>query len=181
MGDEHPPGWDDPELAALGRRFRDELRAEAEAYEQLAARDLLRGRDLGDVALELLHRGDVVAVAVGRRTFAGTVTYAAGNLLCLRTPSADLDVSLSAPVGLQVLERVRSGGRPRGRGPASFKARLAEHEQTQATLELGCPGLEVELRGRVAAVADDHLVLDAEGRRWYLGLVAVAYALRGRD
>jgi hypothetical protein len=174
------PGWDDPELAAMGQRFRDELRAEAEAYEALAARGHLRGRDLADVALELLHRGDVIAVAVGRRTFSGEVTYAAGDLLCLRTRGADVDLSLSAPVGLEIVERVRSGGRPRGRGPGWFKARHAEHEQAGTTLEVGCPALGVDLRGRLAAVAGDHVVVDAGGRRWYLGLVAVAYVLLER-
>jgi hypothetical protein len=172
---ERLPGWDDPELAAMGQRFRDELRAEAEAYEQLAATDLLRGRALADVALELLHRGDVVAAAVGSRTFTGEVTYAAGDLLCVRTVSIDVDLALSGPLALHVVESAPSGGRPRGRGPSSFRARLAEHEQAGTTLEVGCPALGVELRGRLAAVAEDHVVVDADGRRWYLGLVAVAY------
>ena len=180
---EQLPGWDDPELLALGQHFRDELRAEAEAYEELAARDHLRGRDLAGVALELLHRGDVGAAAVGARTVTGAVTYAAGDLLCLRTPSAELDLALHGPVALHVVEQVRSGGRPRGPGPGSFKARLAEHEHAGSELEVGCPALGVDLRGRIAAVAPDHLVLDADGRRWYLGLVAVAYTLvdRARD
>jgi hypothetical protein len=174
------PGADDPELAALGQRFRAELRAEAEAYEQLAARALLRGRDLTDVALELLHRGDVVAAAVGKRTFSGEVTYAAGDLLCLQTPTAEVDVWLGGPVALHVVEPVPGGGRPRGRGPSSFKARLAEHEQAGTVLEVGCPGLGVDLRGRLAAVAGDHAVVDADGRRWYLGLVAIGYVQHDR-
>jgi hypothetical protein len=178
MGDDL---FGDPELAALGQRFRDELRAEAAEYEELAAKDILRSRGLGDVALELLHRGDVVGVALGGRAFTGTVTYAAGDLLCLRTPSLDVDLSLRAPLALQVVERVRAGGQARGRGPGSFLGRLRELEMALTPVELWCPALDLELRGPIVAVADDHVVIEgSEGQRWFVAREAVACVLTSR-
>lgn len=170
------PGGDDPDLVRLGQSFRDELRADAEAYEALAAKDLLRRRHLADVALELVHRGDRVRVTVGGTGFTGTMIYAAGDLASLRTPSGDVDLSLGGPLAIHVLEQVRSGGLPRGRGAASFVARLHEHEAAGVHLELGCPGVG-DLRGRLEAVAGDHLVLtDEAGRRCYIATGAVAFA-----
>lgn len=173
--------FEDPELEALDRRFRDELRAEAEEYERLAAKDLLRSRDLSAVALELLHRGDVVGLVVGDRPFLGTVTYAARGLLCLRTATQEVDVSLTGPLAIQVVERVRDGGQGRARGAGSFVARLREHEMTRGTVELWCPGLAVELRGVVAAVAVDHVVFDTSGgQRWFVARSAIAAVVRQR-
>lgn len=174
------PPWEDPELAALGQRFRDELRAEAEEYERLAARDLLRHRSLGDVAVEFVHRGDVVAVSAGARTFTGTVVYAAGDLACLRCAAGDVDVRLGPPLALRVVERVRSGGRPRGRGPRGFRARLLEHEAAGATVEFGCPTLPADVRGRLEAVAPDHVVVADASSTCYLALSAIAWVLLAR-
>jgi hypothetical protein len=175
------PRWsDDPDLARLGQEFRDELRAEAEEYEQLAAKDHLRSRRLGDVALELVHRGDRVAVTIGEQTFTGVLVYAAGDLACLRTPVGAVDRNLAAPLAIRVAERVRSGGLSRGRGPASFTARLYEHEAALAPVELGCPLLPTDLRGQIEAVGADHVVLgDAEGQTWFLATSAIAYVRTG--
>jgi hypothetical protein len=171
------PGGGDPDLARLGQAFRDELRAEAEAYEELAAKDLLRRRSLTDVALELVHRGDRVAVTVGETALAGVVVYAAGDLACLRTSAGDVDLRLTAGPLIRVIERVRSGGQPNGRGPASFVARLHEHEAAGSEMVLGGPGVRGEVRGRLAAVAGDHVVVDEDGGgRAYVGLPAIAWA-----
>jgi hypothetical protein len=83
---------DDPDFQRLAAEMTAELRAEAEEYERLAALDALRSRKLGEVALELLHRGDVVAVELAHRSFVGTALYAAGDLLCLRTHTEDVDI-----------------------------------------------------------------------------------------
>lgn len=171
--------WDawgrDPDLARAGQAFRHELRAEAEEVERLAAKDRLRQRTLGDVAAELVQRGDRVAVAVGGRTFRGTVVHAAADLACLRCPGAQVDVHLVGPTALQVTERVRSGGQPRRTGAASFKARLCEHEAALAPVVLCCPALGLEVHGQVEAVAADHvLARDADDAEWFLALAAVA-------
>ncbi|CAN5199306.1 hypothetical protein BH20ACT8_BH20ACT8_00970 [soil metagenome] len=169
------------ELAALDRRFADELRAEQAAYEELAATDRLRRRDLGDVALELVHRGDKVAVTIGAATYAGVLVHAAGDLACLRTAVADVDLNLSAGPLLRVVETVRSGGSPSRRGARSFKARLREHEALSSSVELGGAALPDGLRARVAAVATDHvLALDPAGATWIVPLVGLAYVAASR-
>ncbi|MGH8901600.1 MAG: hypothetical protein ACRDYA_07925 [Egibacteraceae bacterium] len=168
---------DDPDLRRLAAEMTAELRAEAEEYERLAALDALRSRELPEVALELLHRGDIVAVELGHRSFVGTALYTAGDLLCLRTQTEDIDVWMGAPIGLRIVERVRSGGLSRGVGSPSFKARLCEHEASGDEVAVGCRLSEGgELIGRVHAVAVDHLVVEARsGQRWYLSLRAVDY------
>lgn len=153
-----------------------EWRAETEAFEELAARQVLRNRRLSDAALELLHRGDVVAVGGAGRRFTGTVVHAAGDLLCLRTAAGDVDLRAPATAAWSVLERRPGGGTGRAGGPASFKARLFEHEAVGAVLEFGVQALDESVVGRLAAVAVDHVVVDDHDRqRWYLPLAALVW------
>ena len=172
----------DPDFERLGWHLRAELRAEAEEYERLAAVDALRGRRLGDVALELLHRGDVVAVDLAGRSFTGAVVYTAGDLLCVRGAGSVVDVNLEAPLSLRVVERVRRGGAGRSGGPPGFKARLFEHEAGGGTVTLGTRLVVGELSGRIDAVAVDHvLLLDADGAPWHVALTAVDFVRRPRQ
>lgn len=173
---------DDPDLRRITAEMTAELRAEAEEYERLAALDALRSRELPEVALELLHRGDVVAVELAHRSFVGTALYAAGDLLCLRTHTEDVDIWMQAPLGLRIVERVRAGGLSRGAGSPSFKARLFEHEASGGEVVVGYRlSRSGELIGRVHAVAIDHLVVEAvSGQRWYLSLRAVDYVAANR-
>ncbi|MDP8969485.1 MAG: hypothetical protein M3N52_03090, partial [Actinomycetota bacterium] len=152
----------------------------SEAYEQLGATDLLRSRVLGDVAVELLSRGDVVVAGFGWQTFTGTVVYAAGDLATLRIPGGEVDVNLGVPLYLRVVERVPAGGSDRRRGPQTFVARLFEHEAAGGVVDLGSRALGDQLRGVVRAVARDHLVFtDEAGQTWYVATSAVDYvALR---
>lgn len=171
-----PSPFDDPDLQRLDAALAAEFRAEAQEYERLAALDHLRHRRLPDVVLELLHRGDVVAVELARQSFVGTVVYAVADLLCLRTKTEDVDVWLEAPLTLHVLERARSGGLSRGVGPSSFRARLAEHEAAGTQVTIGRREQPAPLRGRIHAVALDHLVVEP-GRRppCYVPLRVVDY------
>lgn len=172
---------DDPDFQRLAAEMTAELRAEAAEYERLAALDALRSRALGEVALELLHRGDVVAVELASRSFVGTALYTAGDLLCLRTHTEDVDICMAAPLGLRIVERVRSGGVSRGAGSASFKARLFEHEASGGEVVVGSRLCGGEVVGRIHAVAVDHLVLDARsGQRCYLSLRALDYVAVAR-
>lgn len=170
----------DPDFAAIGARDRAERRAEAAVYEELAARDALRDRTLGAVARDALARGDVVAVSVPGRTFSGTITHAAGDLACLRTPAGeDVDVHLGGSVALRVVEPVRAGGRGPATDPPSFGARLAEHEAAGCLLEFGTRAPEGGLVGRVDAVAADHVVVATVpgGERWFVARAALDYVL----
>lgn len=164
MAHDGMPGGDDPELARLGQVFRDELRADAAADEALAAKDLLRGRSLTDVAVELLHRGDRMRADVAATTFTGVIADVAGDRLRVATATGDVDLDLGAVTALHVVERVRSGGRSRSGRATGFTARLHELEAAGAEVELGGPALPA-VRGRIAAVAVDHVVLDGPAGR----------------
>jgi hypothetical protein len=173
MGDLMLPGSDDPDLARLGQAFRDELRAEAEAYEALAAKDGLRRRDLAAVAVELVHRGDVVRAETGSAAFTGVVVDAEGDRATLRTAAGDVVLRTSAPIALRVVERRRAGGSACERRGGSFLACLRALEGQ--SVELGCPGLGVDLVGMLEAVGVDHLVIAAGGERSFVALSALVW------
>jgi hypothetical protein len=116
----------------------------------------------------------VVEVELAGARFRGEVTYAAGDLACLATATGAVDVRLGAPVLLRVVQRNRRGGRPLGRGPSSFTARLAEYEATGERLLLGLTPSGAELDGRVDAVAVDHVVLRPEGEEPVVHVAAAA-------
>lgn len=170
------PGAGDPELVAAGAAFRAELRADAAEWEQLAATDWLRRRSLADAARELLARGDRVAVRVAGRVAHGEVVHVGDDLACVDTPGGVVDVHLDGPAVWQVVQRVRAGGRAATPGARRFAARLAEHEAAGAPVCLVTSD-GTEAVGVIAAVAGDHVVLDAaDGSRWLLprtGLAAV--------
>lgn len=164
----------DPVLRWADERYREELRAEAEEYERLAARDLLRGRNLQDAARELCHRGDVAALVMDSRTLVGEIVYAAGDLARVRTLNGDIDVNLRGVTALRVVERARSGGRSSGPGPTSFTARLFEHEASGERVEVSTRLPTGEVVGRIYAVAIDHIVLtDDDGQLWYVPFSAI--------
>lgn len=170
-GDQEPP---EALLRRLEARLDTALRAEQAEYEELAARGALRDRDLSRVALELLHRGDLVAVETAALSVSGRVVYAAGDLAILLTAGGELDVNLAAPLMLTVVERSRSGGASRGVGAPSFKARLCEHEAAGARVEIGTRLPLRAVTGTLSAVAVDHLVLDGPPRR-VIALSAIDY------
>lgn len=166
-------------LGPLGRELRQglgaELRADAEESERLTALSARRRRTLADVVAELLARGDTVAVDVPGRRFTGTVVHAGADVVRLRTAGGAVDVSLRAPVSLQVLEHARTGGSDRVDGPSSFRSRLLELEMEGATVELGDVVSGGVVAGRLHAVAVDHVILvDPAGTERYLSLAAVS-------
>ncbi|HWH33635.1 MAG TPA: hypothetical protein VNU01_13275 [Egibacteraceae bacterium] len=164
----------DPGLRWADERYRAELRAEAEEYERLAAKDLLRGRNLQDVVRELCHRGDIAALVLDSRTLVGEIVYAAGDLARVRTLNGDIDVNLRGVTALRVVERSLAGGRSCLRGPTSFTARLFEHESAGDRVELSTRMPTGEVIGRIHAVAIDHVVVtDDDGQFWYVPLSAI--------
>lgn len=164
----------DPGLRWADEHYRAELRAEAEEYERIAARDLLRGRNLQDAARELCHRGDVAAVVLDSRTLVGEIVHAGSDLVRVRTLNGDIDVNLRAVTAMRVVERSSHGGQPCLSGPTSFTARLFEHEAAGNRVELSTWLPTGEVIGRIRAVAIDHVVLiDDDGQLWYLPLAAI--------
>lgn len=144
-------------------------RAEDEAYEQLAATAALRGQRLDDVARWLLHRGDVLVVHLATVRLRGRLVHAAGDLLCLRTATDLVDVNVAQCAAIEVAEHDPAAAGAQGGGARSFGARLAEHEAAGVPLEFGVDGIQDPPRGRLAAVAADHVVVGGDGGRfWFL-------------
>lgn len=161
----------DPTLRWANERYRAELRAEAQEYEQLAVKDLLRGRTLQEAVVDLCHRGDIVALVLDSRTLVGEILHAAGDLARVRTIKCDVDVSLRAVSALRIVEQMRSGGRSCLHGPTSFTARLFELEASGERIELSTRMPTAEVMGRISAVAIDHIVLrDDDGMVWFVPL-----------
>lgn len=157
-----------------------DLRADAEEGERLAAQAALRRRGLADVASEVAARGGTLTVLCRDRRFVGTVRHAARDLLTLETVGGTVHVNLAGPVTLR--------GGPADESPVatwpgpspddapSFKARLYELELAGSDVELGVATEPGELRGRLRAVALDHVLLDGpDGARSAVALRAIAW------
>jgi len=68
---------------------------------------------LRDVALEAMHRGDIVAVSVGERSFNGVVVHVGqGSLHGARPHRHEVDLLIPALTRLPGAERVPDGGLP---------------------------------------------------------------------
>lgn len=161
---------DHPSDDELARRLRDEVRAEAEEVERLAATAAARARSLADVVADL--RGDTVHIAIGERAFTGTVVTSGRDYLTLTTAAGTVDVRLGGSSELHVVAR---GPAPAATPPVAptFRARLLEHEVSGSEVDVGVVD-RGDIRGRIVAVAVDHLVLrDADAVPRYVGLDGV--------
>lgn len=177
-----PEDWIfDPALAALDRSIRREFRDEAAEVESAVEQSELRANTIADLAREARNRGDLVSVATARRAFNGNVTYAAGNLICVRTETFEADVDLDAVTYMRIVQPGRRGGQANPAGPGTFEMRLVELRTSGVRIELGWRDREETLLGRVTAVGQDHVtVLDEHRQPWVVPLSAVAYVMRRR-
>jgi len=176
--------WDDFEGLAseLRQRVGSEFRREAEEVERLVELQRIRARTLSEVATEHMARGDRIAVHVGGHRLTGLVTAAIKDLLQLEEGNRSMDVNLGAGVMLELVERARSGGHDGTSGSRSFRARLAEYEQTGELLTLILSPGGTTLRGRIRVVGADHAVVeDEEDRTFYLALGTIGAVVRSID
>ncbi len=161
----------------LRRRVGNEMRLEAEMLEQDAASVELRRREIGDVAVELMSRGDLVTVIAGEKQIKGQIEFARGEVASLRTSNGLVDVHLTPGVVLRVDERSSAGGKPPRSGSETMRARMLEHELNSRRVTLWAPAHATEVSGHIAAVGKDHLiVLDADQAEWVFRLEDVAWA-----
>jgi len=185
-----------PDLGAAAGSMREAWRVEEEEWSRAAAAQWAHGRTLVDIARELMHRGDTVAVTAGGATFTGEVTDVGLDVLRLRTAAGPVDVQLGAvttgsgehrhvrlpaPVVLRVIARARSGGRRAGGGPETFRARLLEHEADAAEVVIGSTLLGEELWGMLTVGRDQLLVSDRDGSETYLPLAWISWVRRARS
>lgn len=185
-----------PDLGDAAGAMREAWRTEEEEYARAAAAQWAHGRQLVDIAHEVMHRGDTVAVTTGLVTFTGTVSHVGIDLLRLHTPSGVVDVNLAAvttgsgerrqtrllaPIVLRVVARARAGGRRAGGGTDTFRARLLEYEAEGAGVRLGSQLLQEELRGTLTLGRDQLCVADVDQRETYLPLAWVSWVTAARD
>jgi hypothetical protein len=187
--DQQPPLGERPAGDDLGRLERELLRDREDA-EALALWSWQRQQSLQDVLRACLARGDQLAITVlGGRSFRGDLVHTGGDLACVATTTALVNVNLGLPVVLQILQRATRGGRARVKQAQSFRRRLEEYEgehqerpvaparaRAEDLLEFGSPLLARQLRGHLKAVCPDVVyVVDREGGEWYLPFAALTY------
>ena len=162
------------ELRAQQREFQELVEFESEQLSRSA-------RPLADLVLELMHRGDTVRLAVGRRSWTGRVVHVANAVMSLRTATgAEVDVILDRVSSIRVVERSATRGLPvSSREPRTLIAQLRDLHRTGEQVELGGALLDPPVLGTLRAVAATHLEIDgADGSEWVLSLPAVDYVIR---
>ena len=164
----HPDDFE--ELGSeLRRRMGAEIRDEAEEIEHLADLQRRRRSSLTDVAMAAMHRGDSVTIAIGERSWKGTLRAVGEDYLRLET---DLVVVECPSLGVVVTtERSRTGGHSGKPASPTWRARLAEVAADEKTVRIVVAGSE-DVMGRIEVVATDHLEVSGENPSYIpLGLV----------
>ncbi|MGH3519842.1 MAG: hypothetical protein ACRDQ7_21120 [Haloechinothrix sp.] len=162
------------------RELRIEDRETREAIEAAASQIERAKRGLDEVALEFMHRGDTIRIAVGSRAWIGTVVHVGLRLLRLRIEAgAVIDVDLSRLTSVSVVHRSPTGGRsPGGPDPATMIALLRQLEHTHDAVEIGGPELD-PVTVRVLVVAQTHIEgLGVDGTEWVFPLHSIGYVSR---
>ena len=170
----------DPDIAALDRTIRRELRDEAQAVEFDVHEAELRERHLADVAHDMFNRGDFVAVATSRRTFNGHIVSAGRNVVTVKTDSFDVDVNLDDIAYLRTIPGYEGpAARPRHERAGSFELALMEKRSATERVELGYRNRDDTLIGAITAVGQDHVLLvDDQNEQWFVALDAISWVMR---
>lgn len=168
------------EFDDLARQLRQgaghELRAEAAEDEELTELQRLRHLGLAEAARAAMHRGDRVTAYVAGLSLTRPIVGVGDDYLTMEDDDRYIDVRLIDAV-LTVEPRPAGGasGRP---AAATFRARVAEHEQERASVEVVSRD-GTRWSGRIEVVGVDHLAMaGADGRRAYvpLGSVVVLFS-----
>lgn len=159
----------------LRERIGGEMRRAAEEGEYDARKAALRGRDLGLVAYEWMTRGDVVACHFGETVITGVVTHARADLVTIQTGGGMIaDINLAKAPAFKVASTPAPGGRGVDPiGAPGFRARLLEIEMAAAEVELWAIDTVGQIRGRIEAVAKDHVMLVGADATWYVPIASI--------
>ena len=171
--------WSDhPDLEAVARRGRAELRAEAAAAEHDTELLRQRRRSLIDVCFEWMSRGDLVTVGVADRQFEGRLVAAVNDLIIVQTKTPQVAVNVDLIQYVRGDRRAEFEGTTGDRNVSSFRAGLGRHEVEQTPLHLIGRTPAIDIIGVIAASTDDHvLVRDAGGIEWALARREIACAI----
>ncbi len=144
----------------LARQLRqgagDELRREAAVDEALTELQRRRRATLSDVVRAAMHRGDETVVRVVDLTLSYPLVAVGNDYLIMDTPDGTIDVLLEAAV--LTFEPRRAGGRTGVAEAATWRARLAEHEQHGTEVEL-VTSTGARVVGVIEVAASDHLAV----------------------
>lgn len=169
------------ELAAdLRQATERELRWEAEDVEADVEQGRLRHRDLSQVAYELMSKGDEISAGWGHTILTGKLVYTKGDLAVMETGHSIVSLNLSGPVVIKVVRRSPEGGvGTSAGGSGTFKARLAELEQTGEVVRVVSTHSEELLEGRITAAARDHIALaNRQGSEWFVPHQVIAMVIQ---
>lgn len=150
----------------LGSELRQSAGREwlAEAAEDERLSEILRRRqqDLGDLARDLVHRGDLVRAEMVGQTFSGQLIFAGSDYATLETSDAHVDIRLDAAVW--TIQESPAGGHEQSGGSKTLRARLAETSAAEETVRVitdeGRPYI-----GSIEIVAGDHVEVVDESQR----------------
>ncbi len=152
---------------------------ETEITEEETETGRRRRHSMMDVAVEAMHRGDTVTARFADMAITGTVAAVGIDYVSLQTTYETADLRL-AFIALSVSKQP-SGGVDTRPGSTTFKARLAEFEQTGETVGLALRDGRKWDASRIHVVAADHVAIGHEGEpRTYLPLAEIAAAFRSR-
>ncbi len=169
-----------PDLGGFAATLRVEWRDEEEELARAALEQWTHQRTLGDVARELMHRGDNVAVLSNGTAFSGRIIEVGRDVVVVATVLGKVDIHLEAPVMLRVVERAKSGG-TRGGGVNSFRARMAEREMDGDEVIVGTVLTRHTLRGAIMLGRDHLHVRDRFGAETYVRLADITYVAGASD
>jgi hypothetical protein len=146
---------DDGELRASSAAVRAEWRAEEEEWSRAAFEHWEHGRTLTDIARDCMHRGDTIALSMPHVVLRGAIGAVGSDTVRVfdGDTSTDVNVVDGAAIVLRVVERARSGGTRGADAPATFRARLFEHEMVPA-VALGMFAVADVLMGELRVGAD---------------------------
>ena len=167
-------------LDDLGRELRErvghEMRQEAEMLERDGVSVELRSRRMGDLAIELLSRGDTVTITAGSKSIRGRLSFARGRLASLDTAGGRVDVNLRSGVAVRVEARATEGGVGPRPGSGTLRALLLEYDMAGTGIEIWAPSHDLEASGPITAVGRDHVILaDTDGTELAVMLRDIAW------
>ena len=173
-------GIPDPNLASeLRQRAGREWTEEAAEDERLTELHRRRRLTLGDMAKEMVNRGDRVSVEFSGHSFSGAVTGAGSDFATVSGPGQVADIRLDTARWSVLISD--SAGETGTAGPESFRAMLHEHSSSQNVVRLALPGGDMVI-GRLSVVAEDHVeVADVDERRLLVPMPLILAVVRSSE
>ena len=157
---------------SVGRRIREEAADDEELTHLLR----LRRRSLADAVRTAMHRGDRITMQVAGLVLDYPAFAVGQDFVTLADGMRFIDVRLAvAAIRITPSRHGGSSGRPQA---ATFRARLAEHEQETHAVEIYMVTGE-STTGSLEVVASDHVVVrEPSGLLSYLptGTIAVVFS-----